>query len=162
MEFDNYSLNQQVVCRGQGVAEIVNIVDREILGESQQFYVLKLLNKDVKVMIPTTNHSSLRDLICEKEIPQVFTMLGDQDIEIQKSNWNKRYREYNHKLKNGSIYDIAEILRELNFTQNYKKLSFGERKIFEQAKELLVQEISVSSQTTEHEATERVDLCLQN
>ncbi|MBN2694575.1 CarD family transcriptional regulator [bacterium] len=154
-----YTIRDQVVCKGQGVGEIVDIIERDNLD----FYVLKLLNnKDVQVMVPTVNDSALRSLIPKSEVPKIFSILKDKNIESleERENWNKRQRDYSHKLKNGSVYDLVAILKDLKQNKGNKKLSFGEKRIFDQAKDLLVQEISISEQVQEDQISIYLDECL--
>jgi len=136
-KYDIYEVNEQVVCKGQGVGTIINIITKEIDEEKEDYYVLKMLNKDVQIEIPKFNNTIIRNLTPDSELPKLLTFLKDKPVEVPKANWNKRSRDYSLKLKNGTIYDLAEILRELN----NKKLSFSEKKIFDLVKELLIQEI---------------------
>ncbi len=153
----DYELNERVIFRGQGVAEIVNIVERNNLD----YYVLKVFNKDVQFMVPINNHSSIRRPIPEAEVKEIFDFLGDKNFEVKKSNWNKRLREYTEKLKNGSIYDVATILKELSFAKASKKLSFSEDKIYKQAKELIIQELVVSDNSNKSVIEIKLEECLK-
>ncbi len=153
----NYKLNERVIFRGQGIAEIINIVERNNLN----YYVLKVFNKDVQFMVPIENNTSIRKPIPEEEIDKIFSFIEDKDVLLPKSNWNKRLREYTDKLKNGSIYDVASILKELNLTKENKKLSFSEDKIYKQAKELIIQELSVSDNTNSLDVEKKLQECLK-
>jgi len=158
----NYELNERVIFRGQGVAEIINIVERNTSsGDSLNFYVLKVLDKDVQFMVPTTNNTSFRRPIPETEVADIFNFLSDKNFEIKKSNWNKRLRDYTEKLKNGSIYDVAIILKELNFAKASKKLSFSEDKIYKQAKTLIIQELVVSDNSEKSIIEFKLEECLK-
>jgi CarD family transcriptional regulator len=152
-----YQLNERVIFRGQGVAEIVNIIERDNLD----YYVLKVFDKDVEFMVPINNNSSLRKPIPKTEVADIFSFLEDKNFTIKKTNWNKRLREYTEKLKSGSIYDVATILKELSFTKKNKKLSFSEDKIYRQAKELIVQELSISDGTSKSVTEFKVEECLK-
>lgn len=149
-KYDIYQINEQVVCKGQGVGTIINIITKEIDEEKEDYYVLKMLNKDVQVEIPKYNNTIIRNLTPDSELPKLLTFLKDKPVEVPKANWNKRSRDYSVKLKSGTIYDLAEILRELN----NKKLSFSEKKIFDLVKELLIQEIKTLNNT---EITSQID-----
>jgi len=91
----------------------------------------------------------LREVILEKEIPKVFEILRNKDVTIDKQTWNKRYREYLEKIKTGSVFEIASVLRDLFILKSDKNLSFGERKMMDTAKNLLVKEISVATNAQE-------------
>jgi len=152
----DFKLNEQVIFRGQGVAKIVDIVKRDDLN----FYVLKVFDKDVKFMVPVNNHASIRRPIPESEVKEIYEFLEDKNFEIKKTNWNKRLREYTEKLKNGSIYDVAAILKELNYARSTKKLSFSEDKIYKKAKELIIQELSVSDKSNKSLIEHKIEECL--
>lgn len=149
----NYELNERVIFRGQGVAEIVDIIERNNLD----YYVLKVFDKDVEFMVPIDDNNSIRKPIPEVEVNDIFEFLRDKEFDTQKSNWNKRLREYTEKLKNGSIYDVATILKELNYTKEGKKLSFSEDKIFKQAKQLIIQELALSDNSNKIEIEFRLE-----
>jgi CarD family transcriptional regulator len=85
----------------------------------------------------------------ETEIPKVYAILRNKDVTIDKQTWNKRYREYLEKIKTGSVFEIARVLRDLFILKSDKNLSFGERKMMDTAKNLLIKEISVASNAEE-------------
>jgi CarD family transcriptional regulator len=91
----------------------------------------------------------LREVILETEIPKVYAILRNKDVTIDKQTWNKRYREYLEKIKTGSVFEIARVLRDLFILKSDKNLSFGERKMMDTAKNLLIKEISVASNAEE-------------
>ncbi len=154
-----YKINEHVICKGKGVAEITDIIKREDID----FYVLRFFHEDFEVKIPTTNNDSIRRPILKKEVVGLFEFLEVKDLDIKKENWNKRSKKYTDKLRNGSIYDIADIIRELNASKNIKtELSFGEKKIFEKAKELIVQELALFEDFTTDELNLKIDACLAN
>jgi CarD family transcriptional regulator len=88
-------------------------------------------------------------VIAEAEIPKVYAILRNKDVTIDKQTWNKRYREYLEKIKTGSVFEIAGVLRDLFILKSDKNLSFGERKMMDTAKSLLIKEISVASNSEE-------------
>jgi CarD family transcriptional regulator len=96
-------------------------------------------------MIPRDNVESakLRGVIRKIEVRKVIGILKDRDVTIDNQTWNRRYREYMEKINTGSIYGIAEVLRDLHLLKEEKELSFGERKIMDTAKNLLVKELAV-------------------
>jgi CarD family transcriptional regulator len=102
-------------------------------------------------MIPINGAESvgLREVIAKKEIPKVYEILRNKDVTIDKQTWNKRYKEYLDKIKTGSVFEIARVLRDLFILKSDKNLSFGERKMMDTAKSLLVKEISVASNSEE-------------
>jgi len=135
----------------QGVGVIEAIESREVMGSTQKFYIMKIMSNGMKIMIPTGSAESvgLRELILEDDVPKVYEILKNKDIAIDKQTWNKRYREYLEKIKTGSVFEIARVLRDLLILKNDKNLSFGERKMMDTAKSLLIKEISIASNAEE-------------
>ena len=135
----------------QGVGIIEAIENREYMGSKQKFYVMKIMSNGMKIMIPTNSAASvgLREVIAEEEIPKVYEILRNKEVTIDKQTWNKRYKEYLDKIKTGSVFEIARVLRDLCILKSDKNLSFGERKMMDTAKSLLVKEISVASNLEE-------------
>ncbi len=139
-----------------GVGVIERIERKEISGKYQDFYVMRILDKDMIIMIPTDNAKNvgLRDLIEESEIPKIYSILKKKNNNIKKMDkrtWNRRYREHMEKLKTGSVYDVAEVYRDLMSLSKEKELSFGEKKLLNTAKSLLVKEISLAKNVDEEE-----------
>jgi CarD family transcriptional regulator len=130
-----------------GVGEVSGIETREISGQKQQFYILKILDNGMTIMVPKAKVSSvgLRGIIDNDEVEEVFEILRERDITMDTQTWNRRYREYMDKIKTGSVYEIAEVLRDLSLLKFEKELSFGERKMLDMARNLLVRELSVAT-----------------
>ncbi|MEA3222913.1 MAG: CarD family transcriptional regulator [Thermodesulfobacteriota bacterium] len=135
-----------VVYPAHGVAEIEAIEEREISGTKMPFFILKILDSEMTVMIPVSNVNNvgIRSLVDEKGIIKVVGILHKKDVTIDNQTWNRRYREYMDKIKSGSLFEIAEVLRDLSVLKRSKDLSFGERKMYDTAKNLLLNEISIS------------------
>lgn len=146
-----FKIGDLAVYPAQGVGIIEAIESREVMGSKQKFYVMKIMGNGMKIMIPTDSAKSvgLREVIAKKEIPKVYEILRNKDVTIDKQTWNKRYREYLEKIKTGSVFEIASVLRDLFILKVDKNLSFGERKMMDTAKNLLVKEISVASNSEE-------------
>jgi len=146
-----FKVGDLAVYPAQGVGVIEAIEKKEIMGSKQLFYIMKILGNGMTIMIPIDSAKAvgLRDVISENEIPEVYKILRDRDITIDKQNWNKRYKEYLEKIKTGSVFEIARVLRDLFMLRYDKDLSFGERKMLDTAKNLLIKEISVASRDEE-------------
>jgi CarD family transcriptional regulator len=114
---------------------------------------MKIMGNGMRIMIPMMSVKAvgLREIILEKEIPKVYEILRNKDVTIDKQTWNKRYREYLERIKTGSVFEIASVLRDLFLLKSDKNLSFGERKMMDTAKNLLVKEISVATNAQESE-----------
>ncbi len=145
--FDNFRVGDKAVYPAQGVAEILGIESREVSGNQQTFYMLRLIDSDDRIMIPLSKAISvgLRQVISADDVPQVMGLLKSRPGRVSRQNWNRRYRGYLEKLKTGSVFDVAEVLRDLYLLRNEKPLSFGEKRLLDQARELLVRELTVAT-----------------
>ena len=153
-----FDVGQMAVYPAHGVGVIESIEQRKV-GESEQaFYVMKILNNNMVIMIPTATSQNvgLRCIITPKEVNDVFDILQKKDVEIGAQTWNRRYREYMEKIKTGSVYEVASVLRDLYLLQEDKDLSYGERKMMDTAKNLLVKELSIANQTDECKMEEKI------
>jgi CarD family transcriptional regulator len=152
-----FKIGDYAVCPGHGVGQVCDIEEREIGGEKKFFYIIKVIANGMTVMVPTDSENGIRILVDNKEINEVYDLLQDHDIEIDNSTWNRRYREYMLKIKTGSLLEIAEVLRALFLLKGKKNLSFGEKKMLEQCRELLVQEIAISNGGEKVEIKSNID-----
>lgn len=152
-----FNLGDHVVCPGHGVGQICSLETKELNGEPKGFYIVKIVSNGMKVMIPVDSKEGLRSLISAPEIDGIFELLKDQDVKVDMSTWNRRHREYTLKVKTGSLTEIADVLRQLLLLKSTKKLSFGERKMLDQCKELIVKEIALSSGAPETQVSEKID-----
>ena len=144
-----FAEGQKVVYPGHGVGQIQAIETKEISGTHISFYMIRVLENDITVMVPVNKVDSVgvRAIIGEKEVKKVYGMLRDKKIVVEQTTWNRRYREYMEKIKTGSIFEITEVLRDLCVLRTDKVLSFGERKMLELAKGLLVKELAIAEET---------------
>jgi CarD family transcriptional regulator len=141
-----FKVGDKAVYPGQGVGEVMGIEHKEVAGQRQSFYVLKILDNGMKIMIPINkvNQVGLREIIGESDVRQVYSILREKDISVDSTTWNRRYREYMEKIKTGSVFEIAEVLRDLYLLKGDKDLSFGERKMLDTARSLLIKELSLA------------------
>lgn len=141
-----FSVGDKAVYPVHGVAEVVAVEDRELGGSKIGVYVLKVLENGMKLMVPTTNATTvgLREIIPAKEVKEVYAILKSRDVPRDTQTWNRRYREYMEKIKTGSIYEIAEVMRDLSVLKVTKELSFGERKMLDTARSLIVKELAIA------------------
>jgi CarD family transcriptional regulator len=146
-----FRVGDLAVYPAHGVAQIVGIETREISGNKQTFYILKILENGMKIMIPTRNAGAvgLRELIRADEVDEVFEILKSREVAVEGQTWNRRYREYMEKIKTGSVFEIAEVLRDLYLLKFDKDLSFGERKMLDTARNLLIKELSLAKGVNE-------------
>jgi CarD family transcriptional regulator len=146
-----FKVGDMAVYPAQGVAEVIRIEEKDIAGSRQCFYVLKILDTNRKIMVPVSNASAvgLRQVISEEEIREIFDIL--------RQTWNRRYRGFMDKIRTGSIYDVAEVLRDLYRLKTDKQLSFGERRMLDTARTLIVKEIAVARAQTEEQVKTEIE-----
>ena len=146
-----FKIGDMAVYPTHGVGIIESIESKEISGDKQTFYVLRVLGNGMTIMVPTDNADSvgLRQIISQKQVSKVYKILKKKDIEIDAQTWNRRYREYVEKIKTGSIFEVAGVLRDLFLLRLDKDLSFGERRMLDTARNLLIKELSIAKKSPE-------------
>jgi CarD family transcriptional regulator len=148
-----FQIGAMAVYPAHGVGVIESIQDREVAGFQQSFYIMRLLDTDMIIMIPTQNAQNigLRTVIDTKAVAEIFEILRERPTRLNQQTWNRRYRDYMDKIKTGSLFRVAEVLRDLTLLKLEKELSFGERKMLDTAKNLLVKELSLVNNKKEDE-----------
>lgn len=146
-----FKIGDKAVYPAHGVGIIESIENKEISGTEHTFYMLRILDNDMTIMIPTKNTDmvGLREIVSTNEIPRIYEILKDRTVSIEGQAWNRRYREYMDKIKTGSVFEVAAVLRDLVLLKTDKDLSFGERRILDMARNLLVKELSVAKNSPE-------------
>jgi len=154
-----FKVNDLAVYPAHGVGRIERIESQEISGFRQDFYVMRILDNSMIIMIPTknVNNVGLREIIGQTEVPRLYSILRRRDAPIDNQTWNRRYREYMEKIKTGSVFEVAEVYRDLLMLKLEKELSFGERKMLDTARNLLVKEISLARNVGEEQVEQDLD-----
>ena len=157
-----FNIGDKIVYPMHGAGIIDAIEEKDILGEKQAYYILKMPG-EVKVMVPIdrAEQVGVRNIIDKSSADKVFNLLSQDETEMEK-NWNKRYRDNMDKLKSGDIYEIADVVRNLAFKQKEKGLSTGEKKMLVNAKQILVSELVLVEQSTKDEIEELVEKKINN
>ena len=152
-----YKIGDKIVYPMHGAGEISNIEEREILGELREYYVLKIPHGDMKIIIPVDKCEEIgvRDVIDKDDIKNVLEILSAPSTPMP-SNWNHRNRENMEKLKTGKISEVAEVVRNLTRVEFTKHLSTGEKKMLNNAKQILATEFMLSMDITEEKAEEMI------
>lgn len=153
-----FKVGDHAVYPGHGVGRVAAVETKEILGTKHMFYSLQILETGMKIMIPKDNVESvgLRPIISKDEAERVLEILKVKEVKIDNQTWNRRYREYMEKIKTGSVFEIAEVLRDLFLLKVDKELSFGERKMLDTARNLLLKELTLATSEEELFADEEV------
>ncbi len=154
-----FKVGDLAVYPAHGVGLIERIESQEISGCRQDFYVMRILDNGMIIMIPTNNveNVGLREIIEHAEVPKLYSILKKRDVPIDNQTWNRRYREYMDKIKTGSVFEVAEVYRDLLILKVEKDLSFGERKMLDTARNLLVKEISLAKKVGEEQVKKELD-----
>ena len=150
MESLPFQIGDKAVYPAHGVVEVTDIEEKKVGGQEAKFYILRMLDNGMKVMIPTAANA-LREIMSPTAVEEVFDVLRENKISVESTTWNRRYREYKDKIDSGDPKQIAEVLRDLYLLKNDKELSFGERKMLDTAKALLVKELSIAQDMKEDE-----------
>ena len=131
---------------------------RNVSGTQKKFYMLRIVDSEMTIMIPTENVQTvgLRRIIGRDMVSKVYKILREKKVEVDQQTWNRRYREYTEKIKTGSVLEIAKVLRDLFVLKADKELSFGERKMLDTARNLLVKELAIARSFPEEKIMEEL------
>ena len=153
-----FSEGDLAVYPAHGVGVIKKIETQSVGGADSTFYVLEIISSKMRIMVPTTSASGgLRALVPQDQVEEVISILEDRTIGLEGLPWNRRYREYMEKIKSGSLFEVAAVLRDLFLLSIDKDLSYGEKKMFDTAKNLLVTELSLVQRVDESAVTQRIE-----
>ena len=146
-----------------GAGTIESIEEKNILGENKKYYVMKMPIGDVKVMVPTDNAENIgvREIVKEDTVNKVFKVF-DTATEMEKISWSKRYKENMDKMKTGDLVEIADVVKTLSFKQKDKGLSTSEKKMLNNAKQILVSELVLTNNKGKEEIEEMISDRIQN
>jgi CarD family transcriptional regulator len=159
-----FQVGQLAVYPAHGVGRIESVQEREVSGTPAEFYIMRLIDTDMIIMIPTTNarNIGLRDVIDNQAVGEIYEILRSRPARLNNQTWNRRYRDYMDKIKTGSPFRVAEVLRDLTLLKTEKDLSFGERKMLDTAKNLLIKELSLVNEKEEIEIEAQLQELLGN
>lgn len=157
-----FKVGDKAVHPAHGVGEVTSIEKKTIAGNDKRFYILKIVDTGMTVMVPTdgVERLGLREVISKREAKKVLDELKKDEVAVTSQPWNRRYREYTEMLKSGSPISVARVLRDLSRLRVDKELSFGERRLLEQARNLLVAELALAKQVKEEKVQKDLDAIL--
>ncbi len=155
----DFKIGDKAVYPAHGVAEVVGVETKEINATPVAFYVLKVIDSEMQILVPKekADQVGLRPIASPDEIDEVFDILSEKDVHIDKQTWNRRYRGFMEKIKTGSLFDVAEVYRDLYRLKSTKTLSFGERRMLDTAKNLIVKELAVARRWTEERVEKELE-----
>ena len=161
-----FKVGDKAIYPSRGVTEVVSIEQRTISGNDMEFYVLRPLDEDngltIRVAVKQADNVGLRPPISEGDIKEIFALLAEQPVAFDNQTWNRRYRGFMEKIKTGSVFDVAEVMRDLYRLQAEKSLSFGEKKMLERARNLVVKEIAVARAKSEEKTQAEIEKIFEN
>lgn len=141
-----FQVGDKAVYPAQGVGEIIGIDEKSVSGKTHRFYCLRILDTDIRILVPIDNAEQvgLRNVVGLDDVAAIYDVLQDTETCLDKQTWNRRYRGFMEKIKTGSLFEVAEVFRDLHRLKRTKTLAFGERRMLETARGLIVQELSVA------------------
>ena len=153
-----FNIGDKVVYPMHGAGVIESIEEKEILGQKQKYYIMKMPVGDIQVMVPTDSAEKvgLREVIRCEDADRVLNVLSSEQT-VMNANWNKRYRENMDRIKNGKILEVAEVVKNLAHKSSEKGLSAGEKKLYNNAKQILISELVLAEQGTKAEVEALID-----
>lgn len=148
-----FAIGDKIVYPMHGAGIIEKIEEKKILGETREYYILRVPFGEMKIMIPieASEGIGVRPISSAKEMEEILCLMGQASTEMS-DNWNRRYRENMEKLKTGSLQEVAEVVRNLTRVDRVKKLSTGEKKMLSNARQIFVSEMVLVQEITVEEA----------
>lgn len=156
-----FAVGDKVVYPMHGAGVIEAIETKEVLNRTEKYYIMRMPIGELRVMIPMSSGEELglREVIDVAEVAKVLDVLRAETTKMSQ-NWNRRYRANLEKIKTGDIYEVAEVVRNLTAREREKGLSTGERKMLENARQILVSELVLAQDTTEEEVQRQLSEAL--
>lgn len=141
-----FQVGDRAVYPAHGVAEVVAIESKEIAGSRKDFYVLKVIHSEMKLMIPCdgADRAGLRNVADAAIAEQVFDVLRSIEVAVKPGPWNRRFREYSELVNSGRLVEVAKVYRDLWRIRPTRELSYGERRLLEHSRNLLVAELALA------------------
>ena len=157
-----FEIGDKVIYPNHGLGIVERIEEKTILGTTCGFYHLRIVANDTTVLVPLANVDGvgLRRAINDDEVERLFGLLGDGKIDNHQ-NWKGRFKDNSDKMRSGSIYEVADVLKSLTFLSKSKSLSFREKRMLDRARFLVVSEISEVMRESAAAIEGRVDRALE-
>ena len=162
-----FEVGDKVIYPNHGVGVVHCIETKTILGTTCGFYSLRMSSSETTVLVPIDNVEGvgLRGAIADTEVKKLFTLLGNGKIDNHQ-NWKGRFKDNSDKMRTGSIYDVVDVLKSLNYLSQSKNLSFREKRMLDRARFLVVSEVSEvtseESEEVENKVNKALVRCLTN
>ena len=141
-----FKVGEMAVHPKHGVGQVSDLEERNVGGKTSTFYILRIVDSELKVMVPqeAASRVGLRPIMKKSEAQKILEILRTPEVAVDLQPWNRRFRAYTEMLKSGLPSEIAKVLRDMSRLKFDKDLSFGERRLLDQARGLLVQELALA------------------
>lgn len=157
----DFRIGEKVVYPNHGVGVIEEVSSKSVNGALEEFYMLRIHANSSLVMVPTANVKSvgLRRIIKKNDVEGLFELLKEDFFEPE-TDWKGRYKDHSEKMRTGSIFQVAEVLKNLVYLSNKKSLSFREKRMMDRAKQLIISEVATVRGLNEKSVEEQIDRIL--
>jgi len=159
-----FNPGDKTIYPSHGVADVVRIETKTIGDQSIPFYHLCVHASGLKISVPVhkAEENGMRRLARAEEISELYELLADHEVPSDRQTWNRRYRGFMEKIRTGSLFEVAEVYRDLSVLKAHKQLSHGERQMLQTARNLLVKELAVARSTPEDDVEEQLEAFFAN
>ncbi|USF25587.1 RNA polymerase-binding transcription factor CarD [Firmicutes bacterium ASF500] len=156
-----YQIGDKVVHPMYGGGVVDSIVQKTVDGVVRDYYILKLPNRSMVVMVPTDNCEEIgvRRVVDQTQADQVMAAIPDIQVEMT-ANWNHRYRENMERMKSGDLLEVARVIKGLTIRDQKRGLSTGERKMLHSARQILISEIVLAKSSSYESVEKELDTAL--
>ncbi len=143
-----FRVGEMAVHPAHGVGQVMAIEQRALGPSTTDCYILKMLDTGLTVMVPTeqAGRVGLRPVMQQQQALQILDILRAPEVAVDLQPWNRRFRAYTEMLRSGLPSEIAKVLRDMYRLKFDKDLSFGERRLLDQARSLLIHELALAKQ----------------
>ncbi len=157
----SFKIGEKLVYPNHGVGVVETIHESLVEGSAHPCYQVRLLGTNSRVTIPVSNSDrvGLRPLVRRQDVGTIFRLLEDGGFDPT-SDWKGRFKQNLDKMRTGRLPDVADVLKNLNWVQKHKALSFREKKMYERARYLVVSEIALVNGLDEREVETEVERAL--
>jgi CarD family transcriptional regulator len=160
----SFSVGEKCVYPTHGVAEVVAIETKTLGGHQVDFYQLHVTSTGLRINVPVAKavENGMRRVAGRADVDELYDLLRDHEVPCDRQTWNRRYRGFMEKIRTGSLFEVAEVYRDLSLLKTTKELSHGEKQMLRTARDLLVKELSVAKDSTEEQIAEELETLLRN
>lgn len=154
-----FTVGDKAVYPAHGVADVVALETKTIGDSPVDFYHLTVVGSGLKIIVPVSKaeENGMRPVASDDEVTELFDLLHDHEVPNDRQTWNRRYRGFMEKIRTGSLFEVAEVFRDLSLLKSTKSLSHGERQMLRTARSLVVKELSVARNAPESDVAQQLD-----